>query len=700
MKFAILFILLANMAMALVPLESYTDGTRIYHRAPLTARAIMNLFEDYALYFEETDELGWCNKDNQPALGAYANALYRANSTNAIDAFVADCAAKTDFTIDDFYAAYENATNYLVNATEDPNFNITEIYNRPVIIPDETIQAGIDSYVSRYQNYNYGYIYGAVLASYWFLLIFASGVWTFIKYIAPSSVKKFSGKFSNKFRSWITVPATFNKHHNDYFYFMKSIPFLIPTRWESIMIGVWLFLFLVFNSTDYEHIENNTIWSITYAEMGRKVCDRTGVQILFLMPSLMLFAGRNNFLQYVTGWKYSRFVLIHKWLARIVTLLTMLHTIGVTFNGKGVGNYETRNSRAYVQWGYVAFIAMIIMCVQAMSFLRKNNYETFLLMHIILAVFAIVGGWIHCEENVFEDYYTCAAVVWAFDRFVRLVRMMTFGVRSALVELKVDETLKVTVERPTWWKASPGAHAFVSFFRPTMFWQSHPFTVMSVDEKTITFCMKIKGGFTHGLMQYLVNQPGQKAQVKISVEGPYGGHLSLSRYDRNVMISSGHGIPGLYAEALDLAAKQENSSIKFIWIIRQFKSIEWFYEELMKLNHPNISLDVYVTRGELEVNPFWSEGSISEENSDKNEKHPEKTTNVEDLKQKLSHVTFYENRPNINQIVAEEIQQATGSVAFSSCCHASIDDDVRKAVAINLPTATTRIELFDQNQMW
>lgn len=708
MKLIILFSLFLANVVSAASLDTYTSGFRmIRHRSELTVLACQAVLEKQALYFEETDPLGYCNVENQPALGSLANCLTLTNNTKAIDVFVKDCATKTDFTMDDFNAAYENATQHLVNQTADPTFNLTEIYNKPVELSSSLVFRGVESTVNRYQNYNYGSIFGVVLISYWFLVIIASGVWNFMKFATPGVVKSFGGKFSNKFRSWITVPATFGKRHSEYFYIFKFIPTLIPTRWESIMIGGWLVLVLAFNVTDYEHNVGNTIWAIQSSEMGRKIADRTGMEILFLMPTLILFAGRNNFLQLVTGWHYSRFVLVHKWVARIATLLTMLHAVGMTYNGKGIGKYELRNTHAYVRWGMVACVSMFLMCFLAISALRKNNYELFLLIHILLAVFAVVGGWYHTEDPGYTEFYSAAAAVWAFDRFVRIVRLIGFGVRTADVQLKANETVKVTVSKPPYWKTFPGAHAYIHFFRPTMFWQSHPFTIVesSEDKGTITFYLKVKGGMTHGLLKYLSNQPEQKAKIKVSVEGPYGKRYPLSRYDSNLMIASGNGVPGLYAEARDLVAKQTNANVKFVWIIRHFKSIEWFYEELLKLNHPNIDLSIYITRSEAGVHQFWNDSTTetetdSKEQAEKESSEAEGKDLVAELKTRLDHATFVEGRPDLNQIISTEISEAKGSLAVSTCCHASIDDDVRRYVAHNLGASDKRVELFDQIQVW
>lgn len=691
-------LILSLVSLVSCDLATYTDGFGIYHTPPLIVLSCEQIIGKYALYFPEEDVNGYCDINNQPALGTIATCLKMTNSTKAIKVFVDDCYPKTGLTMKDFDAAYVNASHHLTNVTADPNFNLTEIYNKPALIPQSRVDAAVHSTVSRYLNYNYGNIFGIVLICYWFLMILLSGLWNLIIFMTPGVLKSLTGSAINKFRSNITLPATFSKYHSDYYYIFKVLPVLIPTRIESLMIAGWLVLVLAFNVCDYHHNPGNTIWVAESAEIGRKIADRTGMEALFLIPTLVLYAGRNNFLQLLSGWNYSRFILVHKWVARIFTLLCMLHAVGMTYNGKGIGKgkYEKRNAEAYVQWGIVAVVAMFLLCFQAMSFLRKNRYELFLAVHIILAVFALVGGYFHTKEKEYEEFYIAAMAIWVFDRLVRIGRMAFFGIRTGTIELTANETVKVTVSRPAYWKPFPGAHAFVYFFKPTMFWQSHPFTIVDSFEtsNTITFFVKVKGGMSHGLMKYLANVPGQKSTVKLCVEGPYGKRLPLKKYDTNVFISSGNGIPGLYSEVRDLANKGKQN-LQFIWIIRHFKSIEWFYSELASLPS-SINTTVYITNGSEGVSPFWTE----EESVDEKKIIDGPENIVSELQKQMPNVTFIQQRPNINEVVVEAISQSSGSTAIATCCHASIDDDVRKAVAQNLDKTSHRIDLYDQIQVW
>ena len=71
------------------------------------------------------------------------------------------------------------------------------------------------------------------------------------------------------------------------------------------------------------------------------------------------------------------------------------------------------------------------------------------------------------------------------------------------------------------------------------------------------------------------------------------------------------------------------------------------------------------------------------------------------LKLKRIYHSFNSLKPNlISKIVGEEIKQLTGPIAFASCAHGNMVDDVRKSVVDNLSNSNHRVELFEQMQNW
>ncbi|KAI5962860.1 hypothetical protein CANMA_003635 [Candida margitis] len=704
--------LFALLSVCLVSVNASDDGYTIYHADDFPVQACTGIIGKTATFFPSTAKNGYCDVNNQPALGTMAECIemmMNYKNKNSRKLFITSC-KKKNLTEDQYYAALQNATDFgFVNTTAETGFNKSELYYKPVLLTQKKVDRAYDAVATRWYNYNYAQWFGIALMSYWFGVLFIAGIVNLCYFLFPSLIKSFKGKLVNAFRKYLTLPALFNKTHVHHKVVFKYLVLMFPTRLESLIVVGWFAMALTMCCTNYVHVVPNYIWPDTANEIGRKVADRTGQIVMWLMPPLVLFAGRNNFMQWVSGWPYARFVYIHKWMSRIVFIMSIAHAVGMTYNGRILGKYVSRFQQPYVRWGTVSIVAMGVMCFQSLMFFRRNNYEVFVMGHIILAVFAIAGLWLHTKPLSFDYWMIAAVSVWVFDHVVRLGRLFSFGLHTAQVQLIANETVRVTVSRPAWWIPFPGCHAFIHFMRPTCFWQSHPFTIIDsvVETKTITFYLKVKGGMTHGLYQYLAKQPSQTASIKVSVEGPYGNPIAINRFESSVFVAGGNGIPGLYYEATSIAKKfGESRSIKFYWVIRHYRSLEWFYQELQKLKDlPSITPIVYVTQPHVGLTEpietaLTDDELEQEEEQEKKSDSYEKEDYIVKLRKQLSHIEFREYRPDFYQIIGEEIKETVTPLAIASCAHGSMVDDVRKSVADHLDDSKYRIELFEQIQGW
>lgn len=681
------------------------EGVTIYHKDDLIVSTCKTMLGKAAVLFNATtDKAGYCNRKNQQALGSMATCLKMSKNEQAVDTFITLC-AKYNLTAEQFIASYNNASNFLVkNVTANPTYKKGKLFYYPVQIPAKTLKGAFDSNIGRYYNYNRANYYGWVLLAYWFALILLAGACRLVKFIAPKFVQSLNGKVTNLYRKYISLPALVKEKRVAHGAIFKVFEFIIPSRLETIQIFVYFILTLAFNVANFHHDSPNSIWAVQSAEIGRKIADRSGVMVLYLIPQLILFGGRNNFTRWISGWSYARFNVIHHWMGRIVMILIIVHAVGMTFNGKGIGKYDSRNKKPYVRWGYVSTVAGCLMCFHSMAILRKTRYEMFVLSHNVLAVVFIMGAWLHIKNDEFEQFTIAATAVWAFDKVMRLARMAWFGVQTADVQLIANETLKVRVPKPSRWKPYPLCHAYIYFFRASCFWQSHPFTVVysTVDQNEISFFIKVKGGMSNSLYQYLSNQPDQRASIKCSVEGPYGSQEPLQHYESLVFFAGGNGIPGLFASALEFALKNTNQKVKLYWTIRHWKSMEWFYTEFLSLKDTNIEAVVFVSRYDTKLDEDFIEKfqpELSSSSSEKDLDAKNSPDHVARLMESLSFVDFRSGRPNIEEVIQQEISETSRSMAVIACGHDQFVDATRKAVVNNLPEGK-RVDLIDTMEVW
>ncbi|KAM9909394.1 hypothetical protein OXX69_005471 [Metschnikowia pulcherrima] len=657
---------------------------------------------------------GYCDKNLQQAFGSMAHCLKSLPTNKGIPAFLKVCKSY-NVTMQDFVHAYTNASKFLVSPVNVSSAaNKHSLYYLPVKLNQETLNDAYALTLRRYYTYNKANAFGMVLIGYWLLLVFFAGFLRLARAMFPQVMNSFHGKMSNAYKRHVTMPALGKQKVVTRGRFFKVFGGIVPTRMETLYLAIWFLLVVLFTVTNFCYDAVSVFWLTKSEAYGRKVADRSGVMTLYLIPQLVLFAGRNNALQWISGWSFARFNTIHRWMARTTLILIMIHALSMVFNNIGLDWNKLKNTSAYVQWGYLATVLSALMCFHSMSFFRKHCYELFVLGHNIMGVFFIAGTWLHVREAGFQSMMYAAAIIWGFDMFMRVVKMAQFGLKTAEIQLFGDNSLKVKIAWPANWKPYPFSYAFVYFIRPSSFWQSHPFTIVDsiFEENTISFYIKIKGGMTSSLHRYLSQQPEQKARIKCFVEGPYGNIASLHTYETVSFLASGNGIPGPYTSLVDLAGRFSQQKLKLYWVIRHWESIEWFMEELKSIRGFNVQVFVFVTQFDRScANQQISKEAISQDGKSpdiakaiedtkivlaRDENHDEK---VAQIMSSLDFVEFRPGRPNLATIIENDIREASGAIAFVACGCDTFTDDSRKLVIDNL-TNGKRVDFYDTRESW
>ena len=69
-------------------------------------------------------------------------------------------------------------------------------------------------------------------------------------------------------------------------------------------------------------------WADKPSQLWRYIADRTGIIAFANLPFLWLFAVRNDFVLWITGWSFATANNFHRWIARVATVEAILHSIG------------------------------------------------------------------------------------------------------------------------------------------------------------------------------------------------------------------------------------------------------------------------------------------------------------------------------------------------------------------------------------
>ncbi|EMG48154.1 hypothetical protein G210_1336 [Candida maltosa Xu316] len=544
-----------------------------------------------------------------------------------------------------------------------------------------------------YSNLDRSVYYGGICLGYWLVVFTICGLVNWSKFLFPDIFKKLNNPVTNFWRKYISLPAMFHKKKLEQQNILQKFGFLIPSRLESLIVFIFYTMVSVFHTIDADSIPNEKKYNSPFLSRVRIISDRAAIVSTMMMPLIFMFATRNNILQWISGINYGTFVGYHRHTARIMFSLILLHAVGFSVIFGNYFLYMLKES--YLKWGLGAITAGGIIMVQSTLYFRRRWYEVFLVGHIILVATWTVGALFHVRSRGYAPFIYPSIAVWLMDRIIRGCRVLLFGFPKAEVSLFSDDTLKVIVSRPKYWKVGSGGgkYAFVYFLKPNWFWQSHPFTIVeSIEDpqKIVLFC-KVKNGITGSLNLFLNSFPGKSAKINVAIEGPYGNPTPARYADTAVFIAGGNGISGVFSELLHAYTKQTNSQqrLKLIWVIREWKSLFWFYDELHHLKKTNIETTIYITRP----------------NDDNDSTETEKLTMaskklngglIETIKSDL-HIDFREYRPVIKNVITEEIEEATRSIAFVCCANHSMVDEIRYQCARNI-NSNKRVDFYEQIQ--
>lgn len=587
--------------------------------------------------------------------------------------------------------------NLSASAIPSDKVNMTAMQRKPVGFNATAFHAAYPSIRIYQHNLDLGQYYGNGLLCWWALvLLIGISINLFRTILFPQYLRWTSN--SNIIRRQLTLPATFGYKHSQPLQTMWGfVSWCCPTRVQSLVVLAYLAMTLILCCVNYEAIDHTTRWKKRSTQIQRYVADRTGLMSFAQLPILFLFAGRNNFLIYLTGWSYSTFNVYHRWVSRVMVILAFVHSVAFTINSLSTLSFYY--SFPFMRWGVVSTVCGSIMCFQALHFFRSRWYEFFLVFHILLAVFFTIGVWRHCKTLGWMEYVYASVAVWGFDRLARILRIFASGLCTANFEV-VDDSLgitKVNIKYSKLWKIKPGQHVFIYVLNTARFWESHPFTVFQTVEAAqdgnMSIMFRAKEGSTLTMFKKLREQ--KTNQVKVLIEGPYGHSLPIHKYDSSIFVAGGIGITAMYSYASDIVRRSRGSSgtISFNWIVRSDSCLTWFHDELaLLLSDSRVTVNLYVTntRGDFE----------SDQSSIDTKSESEKAATPEANAFPNTNLNVYRGRPDVATELRRLLEEASGSTAVVVCGPNKMNDDLRLAIRKNLDVKTDRIDYYEEAFCW
>ena len=375
---------------------------------------------------------------------------------------------------------------------------------------------------------------------------------------------------------------------------------------------------------------------------------RTGFVSVAQLPLIVLLAGRENIIGFLTGVGYERLNWLHRWTARTLWLSATIH-MGFWFRSWARYDYiliklktDPITQRGFASWCILTFIVLT-----SISPLRRLSYELFVISHLVTFAGFIAAVWLHVpSENKIWVWLPIA--FFAVDRILRAGWFLHhnlppfrssknrndrgWGHGASLTRLPGDVT-KITIENPGfWWQ--PGQHFFLSCHSIIPF-QSHPFTISSLpSDRKLEFLVKAQSGgtktfFHHATKHDTLLVPAldtRSALRRVGLEGPYGRMRSLDQFDSVVLFAGSTGATFTVPHMRYIVNSWRNDAesalarkIRFVWVVKSRSQFMWFSHQLEKVvedtnSHmkSNTGADVQV---EISVYVTCDEELVSEKNS-------------------------------------------------------------------------------------
>ena len=142
---------------------------------------------------------------------------------------------------------------------------------------------------------------------------------------ASAGTSRFFTKTHTLFRRFISVPAFAGYRHQQPLGWCT-----IPARLQSLTIFVFFIYNLLVCAVGYKAFLPDIYGRSVSIQVFEYIADRAGVMACANLALVWLFAGRNDVFLWLTGWSYATFNAFHRWVARIVTLQAVVHSIGYT----------------------------------------------------------------------------------------------------------------------------------------------------------------------------------------------------------------------------------------------------------------------------------------------------------------------------------------------------------------------------------
>ncbi|KAF3016155.1 hypothetical protein E8E14_008999 [Neopestalotiopsis sp. 37M] len=352
-------------------------------------------------------------------------------------------------------------------------------------------------------------------------------------------------------------------------------------------------------------------------EMEFVFADRAGCMFIVNMPLLYLLAAKNQPIKFLTGYSYEALNIFHRRVGEWMCFEALVHSLGMlldhlffTVDWLKEGDIWFFLRHPLVLLGIGAFVSYELLFFTSLGSFRQRWYETFLALHVVLQIVALVFLYLHFWTA--RPYVLACLIIFLADRLIWRLGLKSTSLQADVRVLEDGNTLMLSANWDIFktkrtlfcrvfgpsiiqgWR--PMDHVFITApsLGRTHRLQAHPFTIASaapgVPSKGdgnpfhawLALLVRAQDGFTRDLLHYAQSNP----TIKLRVDGPYGSTDALEMFltsEVSVLIAGGSGIAVVFPLVWELVHKQDHifprRQIHLLWVVHSGSHRSWMPQD-------------------------------------------------------------------------------------------------------------------------
>ena len=306
----------------------------------------------------------------------------------------------------------------------------------------------------------------------------------------------------------------------------------------------------------------------------------------------------------------------HRYLGEASAVFLIIHMALELVSRSSLGGYwlafkALTGGDSYMALASIGALGFLVITFTSLKTIRRKlSYETWYFIHLTIYGAVLLGFWHQIylgidfvndttARNYWIALHLLVLVIVIKARLGSLIKAIFRPLTLSSINQSAHDTLELTLTGSSLskMKAESGQFAMLRFITPSLWFESHPFSLSAAPKKTgIRFTIKTKGDATRLLKNLQVGQ-------KVILEGPYGAIVkSQIGTQPTILIAGGVGIAPIRALLEDFTPENQPH---VIFRVKTEDDIVHLQELKQLLSEKKGSLTIITgSTRELKTNPF------------------------------------------------------------------------------------------------